>query len=66
VPRKIKEFAYFGFAITLLSATIAHLSRGDARLSLIYVVDPPIFLALVTVSYWYFLKGDRRAVSGRA
>ena len=31
VPFKVKEFAYAGFAITLVSAAIAHFGRGDAR-----------------------------------
>src|SRR5258707_2305811 len=29
VPHRIKEFAYAGFAITLISASIAHLSSCD-------------------------------------
>ena len=29
VPARIREWAYAGFAITLLSALIAHLSMGD-------------------------------------
>ena len=41
VPRKAKEFAYFGFGITLISASIAHFSVGD---SLLFVVDPLLFL----------------------
>ena len=28
VPFKVKEFAYLGFAITLVSASIAHFGRG--------------------------------------
>src|SRR5712691_7073456 len=32
VPFKLKEFGYFGFAITLASASIAHFGRGDASL----------------------------------
>jgi hypothetical protein len=44
VPFKVKEFAYAGFAITLVSAAIAHFGRGDARnLSVLYVVDPLVF-----------------------
>jgi DoxX-like family len=31
VPFKVKEFAYAGFAITLVSAAVAHFGRGDAR-----------------------------------
>jgi hypothetical protein len=51
VPFKVKEFAYFGFAITLLSASIAHFGRGDAAL---FVIDPLVFLGLLAVSYAYF------------
>ena len=60
VPRKVKEFAYFGFAITLVSASIAHFSRGDARLSILFVIDPLIFLVILIVSYSYFQKTDTR------
>src|SRR5438132_9815127 len=35
VPPKIREFAYFGFAITLISASIAHLASGDAKTSVL-------------------------------
>jgi hypothetical protein len=56
VPAKIKEFAYFGFAITLVSAAIAHFSSGDARISPLFIVDPLVFLSLLTVSYVYFNK----------
>src|SRR5438128_7911126 len=55
VPAKIKEFAYFGFGITLVSASIAHFSSGDARISILFVLDPLIFFALLTVSYFYFI-----------
>src|SRR5712675_3183264 len=50
VPAKIREFAYFGFAITLVSASFAHFSSGDARISVLFVVDPLIFLGLLGVS----------------
>jgi hypothetical protein len=56
VPFKIKEFAYFGFGITLISASIAHFARGDARLSDLFVIDPLFFLSLLIVSYVYFEK----------
>src|SRR6267142_2731988 len=56
VPAKIKEFAHFGFAITLVSAAIAHFSRGDARISPLFVVDPLVFLGVLTVSWVYFNK----------
>jgi len=56
VPAKIKEFAYFGFGITLLSAAIAHFSSGDVRISPLFVIDPLVFLSLLAVSYSRFLK----------
>ena len=56
VPAKIKEFAYFGFGITLVSAAIAHLSSGDARISPLFVIDPLVFLGLLAVSYSRFLR----------
>ena len=54
IPMKIREFAYFGFGITLVSAGIAHFSRGDARLSILFVIDPFVFLGILAVSYFYF------------
>ena len=53
VPFKIKEFAYFGFAITLFSASIAHYATGDG---LMYIIDPLLFLTTLIISYRYFLK----------
>jgi len=65
VPAKIKEFAYFGFAITLVSAAIAHFSSGDARISVLFIADPLIFLVLLTVSYFYFnkMKGNQNLLA---
>lgn len=63
IPRKIKEFAYFGFAITLISASIAHFSVGDAYrppLYMLYILDPLIFLGTLIVSYWYFNKSESK------
>ena len=59
VPAKIKEFAYFGFGITLVSAAIAHFSSGDARLNPLFILDPLGFLCLLAVSYSRFLKRGR-------
>ncbi|HWE94769.1 MAG TPA: DoxX family protein [Tepidisphaeraceae bacterium] len=51
VPRKAKEFAYFGFGLTFVSASIAHASSGDA----IWLrLDPLIFFAVLLVSYLSF------------
>lgn len=62
VPTRIKEFAYFGFGLTLASASIAHLARGDARLSVLFVIDPLVFLGLLIVSYVYFEKSHSTGV----
>jgi len=66
VPFKAKEFAYFGFAITLASASIAHFGRGDASLSVLFVLDPLIFLGLLAVSYLYFEKGHALAAAAES
>ena len=66
VPFKVKEFAYFGFAITLVSASIAHFGRGDASLSVLFVIDPLVFLGLLTVSYVYFEKSHSLALASES
>src|SRR5712675_1348162 len=53
VPRKVKEFAYFGFGITLISASIAHVSVGDPA---IFAIDPLFFLTALIASYALFLN----------
>lgn len=50
VPDKIREFAYFGFGITLFSAAWAHFSVGDPFYN---IIDPLLFLGLLIVSYRY-------------
>ena len=57
IPVKIKEFAYFGFAITLISATIAHASTGDPFFP--FIIDPILFLVSLVVSYIYYHKLHR-------
>jgi hypothetical protein len=56
VPLKAKEFAYSGFAITLISASIAHFSSGDG---ILFVIDPLLFLGALIVSYVYFNRINR-------
>ena len=58
IPFKVKEFAYFGFAITLISASIAHVSVGD---SIMFVIDPTLFLGALATSYIYFIKFHRQS-----
>jgi len=53
IPFKIKEFAYFGFAITLVSAIIAHSSIGDKWYN---IADPLGFLIVLIISYLYFIR----------
>lgn len=63
VPRKIKEFAYFGFGITLVSASIAHFSVGDPA---IFAIDPLFFMAALVTSYALFLnRGGDQLPAGR-
>ena len=49
-PAKVKEFAYFGFGLVFVSAAYAHLSSGDGMSG---VIPPLVFLAILTVSYFY-------------
>lgn len=53
VPFKLKEFAYAGFAITLVSASIAHFASGDG---VMFVIDPLLFLGALLVSYRSFRR----------
>ncbi|GGH12232.1 DoxX family protein [Sphingobacterium alkalisoli] len=50
VPNKIKSFAYFGFALTFVSAFIAHFASGDpASVS----ATPITFLVILGVSFYF-------------
>ncbi|MFH7017299.1 DoxX family protein [Flavobacterium sp. FlaQc-47] len=49
---KIKLLAYFGFALTFISASIAHYASGD---SVAVSVVPIIFLAILGVSYIFYV-----------
>lgn len=53
VSEKIKSFAYFGFALTFISAIIAHLSVGDPVSA---TTMPIVFLILLVVSSHYHSK----------
>jgi hypothetical protein len=53
IPATVKEFAYFGFAIVLVSASVAHLSSGD---SVLLEIFHSMFLASLIVSYLYYHK----------
>lgn len=53
VPSVAKQFAYFGFALTFISAAIAHSAAGDPAQT---VMMPLIFLAILLLSYIYWKK----------
>jgi hypothetical protein len=53
VPKQIKEFAYFGFGLTILSACIAHLSSGDGMAR---GLEPLVALGILTTSYLFYEK----------
>lgn len=53
VSDKMKSFAYFGFALTFVSAFIAHLVSGDPASA---IIAPIIFLVILGVSYLFYNK----------
>lgn len=53
IPDKIKSFAYFGFALTFISAAIAHTASGDPVSA---SVMPIVFLVILGVSYLFYRK----------
>ena len=52
-PRLVREFAYFGFALTFVSATLAHISIDD---TLSATAVPVLLLGVLAVSYVYANK----------
>lgn len=52
---RIKEWAYAGFAITFVSAFIAHSASGDP---VAMRIMPVIFLVLLAISYYTKLRKD--------
>ena len=59
VPAAFKQFAYVGFAITFISAFIAHIAAGDAAL---VAVMPLAFLGVLLVSWFYHSKTMNQVV----
>lgn len=49
-PPKLRDAAYAGFALTIVSAVIAHSASGDGALR---SLEPLVFLGLLAVSYVY-------------
>jgi len=63
VPDKIKELAYFGFALTIASADVAHLASGDP---VWFVVPHWTLLGILAVSYVHHQKRARARAGGGA
>jgi hypothetical protein len=55
IPRRIKEWAYAGFAITLVSALIAHLAVGDGPQAWSWAVAAGVLWGL---SYFFWLRSS--------
>ena len=53
VPKNLKQFAYAGFFITMITATVAHASKGDPALN---IMMPAISGVILLVSYIYYEK----------
>jgi hypothetical protein len=53
ISDKIKSFAYFGFALTFVSAFIAHTASGDP---VSVAIAPVIFLVILGASYIFYNK----------
>ncbi len=56
IPSKIKEWAYVGFGITLISGGIAHFYSGDP---FGYIVNVLFWFTLLMISYIYWYKRNR-------
>jgi hypothetical protein len=56
VPARLKEWAYAGFAITLVSAVIAHLAGGEGPKAWGWAVGAGVLLAL---SYVFWRRSGR-------
>lgn len=52
-PKRLKEWAYAGFGIVFISASIAHYYSGD---ELSIAIVPIIFLGVLAVSYLFMNK----------
>ena len=56
--RSVKEWAYAGFGITLISASIMHASAGDPASN---VITPLIFLGILAASHIFWKKQLQKA-----
>jgi hypothetical protein len=61
-PDRLKEWAYAGFAITLLSALIAHLSVGDDASKWSWAAGTAVLWAISYFFFWKLATGESRGV----
>lgn len=61
-PPRLKEWAYAGFAITLISAVIAHLAVGEGVQSWGWAAGTGVLWAL-SYLFWRRLQGDRATIA---
>ncbi|NCD71078.1 DoxX family protein [Mucilaginibacter agri] len=59
VAARVKEWTYAGFAITFISAAIAHTASGDPVANRIM---PVVFLILLVVSYGAYHKQQKATI----
>ena len=55
ISDKIRSFAYFGFALSFISASIGHIALGDPTSN---TITPLVFLAILTISYIFRPKNQ--------
>jgi hypothetical protein len=53
IPSRVKEWAYAGFGIVFVSASIAHAASGDATAQ---IITPIVLLAILITSNIYYHK----------
>jgi uncharacterized membrane protein YphA (DoxX/SURF4 family) len=56
IPSRIKEWAYAGFTINFISASIAHTASGDP---IAQCITPLVILAVLSVSYFTYPKTQK-------
>ena len=63
LPARVKEWTYAGFAITFLSAFIAHMASGDGAS---HSISPLVFLVILIISYITYHKKENVLVQKAA
>lgn len=59
MPRVLRDAVYYGFALTLVSAVIAHAASGDHHVSWWYLVQPFVVLTILVISRRYLDRVQR-------